>query len=311
MAWAMAGVVAAWAAMRLLGLDRVYPLIPIVAFTPYFAAASLLAVVAIAVLRVRAALGLASVATLALIAVIIPRAFAGGQANEPEGGVPLTVMTANLHFGGADAARVVELVRDNGVDVLSVQELTPDAVRRLRAAGLEQLLDERITPAQEGGGGGGIYATGPLEPTGNLGRHTGGFRMPSARLEVAGSPLSVVSVHPVPPTAPNGVQRWRNALEALPPTGGSDQLGLLLGDFNATLDHRELRQVLDRGYVDAADATGDALVTTWSRGGWPPIAIDHLLVDERVYVSATEIHELPGSDHKVVIADLVLPATAD
>jgi endonuclease/exonuclease/phosphatase family metal-dependent hydrolase len=135
--------------------------------------------------------------------------------------------------------------------------------------------------------------------------------MPSARLEMAGSPLSVVSVHPVPPTAPNGVQRWRNALEALPPTGGSDQLGLLLGDFNATLDHRELRQVLDRGYVDAADATGDALVTTWSRGGWPPIAIDHLLVDERVYVSATEIHELPGSDHKVVIADLVLPATAD
>jgi endonuclease/exonuclease/phosphatase family metal-dependent hydrolase len=311
LAWVLALFFALWALMRLLGLDRGYPLVPVVAFTPYIAGLSLLAVAAIAVLRTRVPLALAALASVALVAVTVPRAIGGGGAPEPADGEPLTVMTANLRFGEADAERVVDLVREGEIDVLSVQELTGDAVHRLRAAGLERLLEHRVTPAEEGGGGGGIYATEPLLPSGDLGRGTGGFRMPSARLEVNGRPLAVVSVHPVPPTVTNGVQRWRAALDALPATGGDEELGLLLGDFNATLDHRELRQVLARGYVDAADVTGDGLTTTWSNGRWPPLTIDHLLVDERVHVEGTEVHELPGSDHDAVIADLVLPGAED
>ena len=38
---------------------------------------------------------------------------------------------------------------------------------------------------------------------------------------------------------------------------------ILAGDFNATLDHAEFRALLDRGYVDAADAVGDGLTPTW------------------------------------------------
>ena len=38
---------------------------------------------------------------------------------------------------------------------------------------------------------------------------------------------------------------------------------ILAGDFNATLDHPELRAVLDRGYVDAADAASGGLKPTW------------------------------------------------
>ena len=71
---------------------------------------------------------------------------------------------------------------------------------------------------------------------------------------------------------------------------------ILLGDFNATLDHQALRDVLDRGYVDAADAVGKALTPTWPRQRLlpPTVTIDHVLVDERVRVSDVGIHELPG-----------------
>jgi endonuclease/exonuclease/phosphatase family metal-dependent hydrolase len=84
---------------------------------------------------------------------------------------------------------------------------------------------------------------------------------------------------------------------------------ILLGDFNATLDHEALREVLDRGYVDAADAAGQGLAPTWPRGHLlpPTVTIDHVLVDERVRVRDVGVHELPGSDHRAVTADLVLP----
>lgn len=309
LAWALAAFFAAWAVMRMLGLEGGYPLVPVVAFTPYVAALSLLAVVAVVLLRVRAALTLATIAAVVLVALVAPRAVGGGGAPAPADGYPLTVMTANLRFGGADAQQVVELARDHGVDLLSFQELTPRAVGRLRAAGLEEILGNVVHTSANGASGGGLYAAEPLVSTGLVGIPGEGFRMPSARLRLDGATLAIVSVHPVPPTSSETVRRWRNALGSLPPTGDGAELGLLAGDFNATLDHQELREVLDRGYVDAADVTGNALATTWSRGSWPGLTIDHLLVDERIHVESTGTYELPGSDHKAVIAELVLPVT--
>lgn len=308
LAWALAGFFALWALLRLLGLDHGYPLVPIIAFTPYVAFLSLAAVAAVALLRIRAALALVTLAAVALVVTVAPRAFGGGSASEPADGQRLTVMTANLLFGSADADRVVELVRENEVDLLSVQELTPRAVGRLRAAGLEELLDESVHTAAEGASGSGLYAAEPLAATGVINPGEG-FLMPSARLQMGATPVAVVAVHPVPPTSSETVQRWRNALRALPAAAEGSELGLLLGDFNATLDHDELRDVLGRGYVDAADATGDALTPTWSRNVLPGLTIDHLLVDERIHVEATEVHDLEGSDHKAVIAELVLPSS--
>ncbi|MEJ7787976.1 MAG: hypothetical protein WKF96_24510, partial [Solirubrobacteraceae bacterium] len=39
-------------------------------------------------------------------------------------------------------------------------------------------------------------------------------------------------------------------------------LRLIAGDLNATLDHGALRDLLSDGYVDAADATGNGLLST-------------------------------------------------
>jgi endonuclease/exonuclease/phosphatase family metal-dependent hydrolase len=105
------------------------------------------------------------------------------------------------------------------------------------------------------------------------------------------------------------VSDWSLALGSLPPADPKRGVRILLGDFNATLDHQALRDVLDRGYVDSADAVGKALTPTWRRGGLmpPTVTIDHVLVDARVRVRDVGIHELSGSDHRSVTADLVLP----
>jgi endonuclease/exonuclease/phosphatase family metal-dependent hydrolase len=64
--------------------------------------------------------------------------------------------------------------------------------------------------------------------------------------------------------------------------------------------------------VDAADATGDGLKTTWPAGRRlpPEITIDHVLIDPRIAARAVSVHTIPRSDHRAVIATLELPPAA-
>ncbi|HST69513.1 MAG TPA: endonuclease/exonuclease/phosphatase family protein [Solirubrobacterales bacterium] len=99
-------------------------------------------------------------------------------------------------------------------------------------------------------------------------------------------------------------------MESLPSTGRGAPW-LLIGDFNATLDHSQLRDLLDRGYRDAAEVAGKGLEPTWPAEEWasrlPAVTIDHVLADRRLGVVDYEVEELPGSDHRPVWAELALP----
>ena len=51
--------------------------------------------------------------------------------------VELRVATINATLGQADADAIVAMVKDRSIDVLAVEELTPDEVDALHAAGLD------------------------------------------------------------------------------------------------------------------------------------------------------------------------------
>jgi endonuclease/exonuclease/phosphatase (EEP) superfamily protein YafD len=113
---------------------------------------------------------------------------------------------------------------------------------------------------------------------------------------------------PVTPPFRGRVGAWRDDLRSLP-GAGRGPVRILAGDFNATLDHAELRRLLDTGYEDAADEVGAGLRATWPRR-WRfphPVAIDHVLADRRCGVRAFSVHAIPGTDHRAVFAELVLP----
>ena len=113
--------------------------------------------------------------------------------------------------------------------------------------------------AEPKGHGGGLYARFPISP---LPRQTHFlFRMPRAMLTLPhGRRLRIVAVHPQPPNM--SVDRWEEALESLPATGPGIPW-VLAGDFNATFDHAEFRELVDSGYRDAGAATGNGLEPTW------------------------------------------------
>jgi endonuclease/exonuclease/phosphatase family metal-dependent hydrolase len=192
--------------------------------------------------------------------------------------------------------------------VLSVEELTPRFVAGLRRAGIDSRMPNSMLSAARGASGAGLYSRLPLKPLWHQSRFF--FHMPRARITLPdGRRVRVVGVHPYVPL--NGhIGEWQAALEDLP-SAGAGTPWVLAGDFNATLDHAELRDVLARGYRDAGDVTGKGLEPTFptmGHGSLPPaITIDHVLADERLGIAEYGVDELPGSDHRTIHAELVLP----
>jgi endonuclease/exonuclease/phosphatase family metal-dependent hydrolase len=122
-----------------------------------------------------------------------------------------------------------------------------------------------------------------------------------------GERLRLVAVHPQPPNM--SVERWQEALESLPAPGAGAPW-LLIGDFNATFDQAQFRELVDSGYRDAGEATGNGLEPTWpgpDEAPWGLITIDHVLADDRLGVAGYGVEDLAGSDHRAIHAQLVLP----
>lgn len=299
-----------WAGLRLTGSERGFPLVPAMSFTPHAAVSALVPLALAARHRSAAGALLAGGAGAALGMAVLGRA---RRIEQPAArGTRVRVATVSLRRGLVAAGPVLDLVREHDVDVLAVQELTPRAEAALRAAGLETFLPSAaVVPASPGSP---LAASGAVWTRLRLGDRAvtpGGFEQPTVLLTApCGTEFELTSVHTLPPsTSPAAVRGWTADLAALPDPGPA-VLRVLAGDFNATFDHAAFRAVLRRGYLDAARTTGRALAWTWRplHLRFPRLTLDHVLVDPRIAVAGVELAEVRGSDHRAVVAELVLPA---
>jgi endonuclease/exonuclease/phosphatase (EEP) superfamily protein YafD len=298
--------VAAWAVIRVLGLDARFPLEAMMVFTPYVAVAALLVAGVCVALENWAAAALAGLATVCLAAAVLPRALGDGTV-DADGRETLSVLASNVYHGRADPAALVALVDRFHPDLLSVEELTPSFARELAAAGLGRRLPNAVLETQRSASGAGLYSRLPLEPLPAADRFF--FRMPRAELRVPdGRRVRVVGVHPFPPERPGSTRTWEGSLASLP-SAGHGSPWVLAGDFNASFDQTPFRDLVGRGYQDAGEVAGKGLEPTFPREGHaiPPITIDHVLADRRLGVVEYSVEELPGSDHRSIRAVLALP----
>jgi hypothetical protein len=309
----LSAVSLAWAALRWSAWEP-GPVVPLLAFTPLATAGSVILLVALLVGRRWTASVLVTVAVVLLGGGVAPRALPDRDRG-PRGGVPLTVMTANMLAGGAAPAAIVQLVTTNDVAVLALQEYTGTAQLALREAGLDGNLPYSsvalpLTRDPLDTSGSALYSRYPLTATG-VRRNSGGFEQAYGTVEVPGAgPVLAESAHPVAPHSLTAIHEWRTDLANEPAPDPRGAPRILLGDFNSTLDHAPLRRLIARGYRDAADATGAGLEPTWGPYGIRPIrvvTIDHVLIDHRIGVSRVTVRTLPRSDHRGLVADLWLP----
>lgn len=286
-----------FALMRIFSLDREWPLIPAVAFTPQVTVVVILPLLLALLLRAKwMALGI-GVLALILLAMISPRAVGGSQP-EP-GGKQVKIFSANLLHGDAEPKSLLAAIRRADPDIIALQEATPENLEMLREAGVLRELPYVAGDPEWGTQGYFTVSRWKL-------RSTGDGLWPA--YSVVGQGFEFRNLHPAPPIRPGGPTReWKAALASISPAG-KGTLRIAVGDLNATLDHRDLRSVISRGYTDSGAVTGNGFEWTWRGvGSWWQMVIDHILIDKRASVKDYRVTDLPGSDHNAISATVTLP----
>lgn len=253
----------------------------------------------------------AAAMAIAAIAVELPL-FVGDT--DGHSGVQVRIMTANLYLGQADPKVVVETAETNA-DVLALQELTPSALQRLSAAGLDRAFPYRVVDAREDASGTGLWSRFPIKEPRTL-KHFWHAQI-TARVDVEGVAVApVLLITHLSGPWPMPLTDWNRDYEQLPgllhdlaATAGTGCV-IVAGDFNGTFDLRPFRRLLRDGYRDAAEQTGAGFTATYPANTWPPplLAIDHVLTYQCTATSVNRVR-LPGSDHKGLTSVVKIPRT--
>jgi endonuclease/exonuclease/phosphatase (EEP) superfamily protein YafD len=289
----------------------------LVAFAPYAVPLYALAVLVLLLVWWRAggrARTLAKTLTaLGALALALHLAWARGPYVGPgtagADGARLRVMTANLRLGGADPARVVQAAVAHRVDVLVLEEVTPQALGGMRAAGLRLAFAHRAGSAADGAAGTMVFSKRPLSRVRRVRTGFGGYAM---RVRTGREPVTLLAVHARPPLG--GTADWAEDLNAVR-AAAVDRSGpvMIVGDLNATTDHLPLRDLAGRGFDDAATQARSGWQPTWPSATRVPVLglpvptmlpIDHVLVNDGLRAVRTRSLPLPGSDHRALLAIL-------
>lgn len=289
--------------LRIVGIESAEVLVAAMALTPYVAAFGLVLGLLCVLLRRRVVGITVLLLAIALGALLVPRVLSEEQ--PPADGDRLRIMSLNLYVGRADPDTVVRMAREQKVDVLVLPELTAQADAALTAKGLEELLPNRVYDTDTSGAGTAVLSKFPLRQIVLMDETT--LAQPSMVVDLPGDDdVELTAVHIQPGVRSGSALTWRKELGELPRP--AERIRILAGDFNASLDHAAFRSLVDRGYADAAESTGNGLVATWTRWPFgPPVTIDHILVDDRCAIGSYAVVDVPGTDHSALISEIILP----
>jgi endonuclease/exonuclease/phosphatase family metal-dependent hydrolase len=306
-------VVLAWVPLaavtvaRILGGGRT-PFTQLASFTPLAAAGWLLALLLLVMVRAWRWAVLPLVVVLLHGFWFVQPVWTAFRAPEPATGTPVSLLALNTQYGGADAAAAAALVARDAVDVVAVQELTPDFARRFDAEVRGRLPYRVINAEADSAAGSGIWSRWPVRDLGGLPM---GFHNAQGDVEVPGvGTVRVTSVHTLSPV-PSRVPGWRDDFAVLADRARSGGTQIMLGDFNATRDHRPFRTLLE----PMSDAAEIARPQPWRGPTWPVgyrwvspvLRLDHVLVTKGAAgVTSSRVTDVPGTDHRALLVKLVL-----
>jgi len=308
--WLVTGFVVAWTLVRLFGLDDHFILVLLIGQTPVMVGGALGAAASLMLLRRWPAGTIAAVCCVLLTALVTPRGLTDSDPLAGANGLAVRLASANLKIGAADPVRLLRTLTESKVDLLAVQEMTPDWLQRADGAGLAALFPYRIDVPGGLAEGSTLFSRYPLLDTGGAPATDGWYYQMYGTVQMPdGTRVFVQSVHTAAPLSPAGVGRWRDSLARQPKATPDGPLRVLIGDFNASLDAGRMRDLMATGYRDAAGVVGKGFSGTFGATQFrPPVVIDHALVDGRIGIKSFDIRPLAGSDHRLIVVDLVLPA---
>lgn len=233
------------------------------------------------------------------------------------------VMTCNVFKGHANPAALIDLIRNENVQVLALQETTGPFIEQLESCGLSELLPYAQRSSSDGVYGNGIWSALPLNDVASDDIHSSASAMPAATIHfdnayptlsanTSTDPVAVrfVSVHTCSPTIGHW-DLWRTSISELGVVRDrvehdSHTHYVMMGDFNATYDHAPFRDMLGTTLFDAAKSSGEGLTFTWSTATpMPPFCgIDHIVMSPGMQARDMQATVIPGTDHAALLGTL-------
>jgi endonuclease/exonuclease/phosphatase family metal-dependent hydrolase len=245
-----------------------------------------------------------------------------------QNGVPLRVMTYNIQSGNGDLARLAETIRGFAPDVVGLQEVDVQWAARSAFADQARLLGEMLHMAVRFAPIYSLPGTDSSKPARQFGvallskhpiigwkndtltRLSTQVQNPvagpapgllEATIEIAGGTIRVFNTHLDYRADP--AIRKQQVVEMLAHIGDTRGPTLVLGDMNATPEATELQPLLQR-FRDTWQGVADSGLTY--PAAKPAKRIDYILTTKHFRVRAASVPVTEASDHRPVLADLLL-----
>lgn len=221
-------------------------------------------------------------------------------------GVPLRVVSLNVHTSNPEHDRVVSYLRGVEPDVIVALEVDNRWARALE--GLNDRYPHRVVEAREDNFGIVLLSRKPLVRSRVV--DLPGSEVPSIEviLDVDGVNVPVLGTHPVPPATPAHAAERNRQLASIA-TWAASHAGktVVLGDLNTTPWSPHFVQLLSEGRLVRAHPRWGVVPTWMADQPWVSLMLDHVLVSPEIGVLSMEVGPDVGSDHRPVRADLMIP----
>ena len=226
----------------------------------------------------------------------------------------LRIAEANVYYRSTRPTDAAAAVFAHDADLVVVSELNPLFVAAATQLGVEErypyrLLDP-VEPVGQGSGPGGLglYSKYPFDDIERVGRDGAPFvRIVLPR----GRAIRVLPVHVPSPSAASRVALWSSELSRLGRlVESADEPVLLVGDFNASRWQPSFGALLKRNLTDAHESVGRGLSRSWT-SSFPVFRLDHALFSRELAATSVTDFDVPGSDHRGFVADLVAQPVPD
>ncbi len=260
-----------------------------------------------------------SLAFLFLFGGLFLPGFSPAHVCPPDGSaecIHLRVMTFNVlgaSLGGRQSQ--VDMIRNSDADIIALQEVNQEFVDSIEG----QLLD--IYPYRilfpSGVAGTGLLSKFPIrDDEVFILTRSASLNHCKAEIDIDGREITVISAHPPPPLPPGGFRvtasRYKETEAIVRMASETEGPLLLMGDFNIT-DQSMIYPILtNAGFKDSFREVGWGFGSTWpsrilSRDrAVPVIRLDYTWHTDEFQAQAIRVGPHVMSDHRPVIADLVL-----
>ncbi len=298
--WGWTAIAGLLVASQMVGYTGFPVLYVVQALTPFVLAPSLpLALFSTRTGRHRLALANAFIAAV-LLWLAVPVVFHGDPPTVSAQAPRLTIRFANAYYGNDRIDEAAASLLSTDTDVIAVVEYPQRLEQALERLGAFESYPHRLGRSSPDRGGIALLSRYPVLTSSfeRFGDQPG----IEAVLDVHGTSVRVIVVHPLAATDSGSFGTWEGDLSAI--GGRINKPGLptvAVGDFNASRWHPDFRDLLDdSGVRDVHEWLGHGFSTSWPADVLVPpfVRIDHALVRDGAVPLSIRNVDTPGSDHR-------------